>query len=1103
MKKTAISLLLALALGISAPAGDTPVFSAAEDPAVSVEKDQKELLNQEPREEKAEAYIDPEKQEEAEAPSAEQNEEELTKAPEGEVLNQEETSVFLPEEDSIETQGDIIWEQQSQNVLQDSESQNREEAETDGKETEEYQPGIFTEENAELLTAEDSETEKILEEIEEGRMIAFTSASLEEAEAEEARSLETEEAMLLSLNQNRYRIYSPGEVAHCDEVWTASGKFHPRVRYIEYLDSDGKLTRSPLYCMKASSQGIDPGSGGLELKEEAVRFLNNSTLNKILYFGYGGPGDICGSYDPSCEHVDWSAWRNRYVFTHQALSKVYCNDVNGATEQQITHVGLYRFIQKIKSMTIPDRGAVKLRARNAQGNLITGNPMNLSMIYYRWKPSKGFEWLESPFQYGFQITPLCTVKDAAGAGNGITVTRGSNDNWQLVYWKSEAEANAKPGAPSTLSKGKTVTLSDGACFKIVFPRKTKGSHRFSWKMSFRPVKFLIVDGTVQAGEEFQDFGAWVYQGNRGVLNLNLSFQPAGSILIRKTNSQTGKPVAGAEYEVYAGEDIYSGGQLMHGKDRFVTKGITDEKGEILKADNLIPGKYYVKEKTAAPGYLLSQEVTALTVQPEKQTVVSVKDDPDIKGTVVVQKVIKDTVIDLADAEFTLYTWNRNTGKYESGVLLTYQSEQKRYISDTLVYTDRNQGKFKVTETRNPTGYTGNWSQEFQLTEPGTNRRFLYRVENSPVGERRIEIRKMDSQNGNYLEGAEFQLYPWSQSLGQYCLEGEPLSYDSSTMTYRSGILNITEENQGKFRVEETRNPEGYQGTWSRQVNLLEQNVSLQYTVKNNPIPKKEGVIRIKKRDAVTGAMVEGAGFSVYAWEQETKGYQKTETAVFSYDRQEQAYLSPKLEITKENQGRFLVRETKIPEGYQGSYQKEVTLTENGEVLELDAENQPIRLPEGEITITKKIKESEIIWAHGAPSFSFVITGKDLRGNVRTYEDSVVFMPGSYQKDAEGNAVMRVTIKHIPLGTYRIYEKQVLRYYLEWAQADTANVKIIKGKEAGYGKTPEETSYGTAELTLRHKTAALTFMNRKERYDGYSHNSFVENVIPFTASGEKE
>ena len=63
--------------------------------------------------------------------------------------------------------------------------------------------------------------------------------------------------------------------------------------------------------------------------------------------------------------------------------------------------------------------------------------------------------------------------------------------------------------------------------------------------------------------------------------LNLSFQPSGSILLQKTSSLTGQPVAGAVYSLYAGQDLYSGGIRIYAKDEKVAEGTTNEKGEIL------------------------------------------------------------------------------------------------------------------------------------------------------------------------------------------------------------------------------------------------------------------------------------------------------------------------------------------------------------------------------------------------------------------------------------------------------------------------------------------------------------------------------------------
>ena len=116
-------------------------------------------------------------------------------------------------------------------------------------------------------------------------------------------------------------------------------------------------------------------------------------------------------------------------------------------------MGLLRFIDKLKSLTIPSRSAVKLKSVNTSGNTVTANPLNIGMTLYRIKPSSGFGWLESTFKNGFQISPLCTVIDTGKAGNGLTISRGTNDAWQLAYWTSESAAKEKPDS-LIVGKGK-------------------------------------------------------------------------------------------------------------------------------------------------------------------------------------------------------------------------------------------------------------------------------------------------------------------------------------------------------------------------------------------------------------------------------------------------------------------------------------------------------------------------------------------------------------------------------------------------------------------------------------------------------------------------
>lgn len=155
------------------------------------------------------------------------------------------------------------------------------------------------------------------------------------------------------------------------------------------------------------------------------------------------------------------------------------------------------------------------------------------------------------------------------------------------------------------------------------------------------------------------------------------------------------------------------------------------------------------------------------------------------------------------------------------------------------------------------------------------------------------------------------------------------------------------------------------------------------------------------------------------------------------------------------------------------------------------------LPKGEIVVTKRIRESDITWAHGNPTFLFTIKGKDTQGHIHKYQNYITFSKGNYRVDSEGYAYLDIAFSQLPLGTYEIYEQNVLRYYLVDAIPATENVAIHRGSEPVYGKNFKEITYGTADLTSDSFQAGIVFRNEKQRYDGYSHNGVITNIVPFS------
>ncbi len=157
----------------------------------------------------------------------------------------------------------------------------------------------------------------------------------------------------------------------------------------------------------------------------------------------------------------------------------------------------------------------------------------------------------------------------------------------------------------------------------------------------------------------------------------------------------------------------------------------------------------------------------------------------------------------------------------------------------------------------------------------------------------------------------------------------------------------------------------------------------------------------------------------------------------------------------------------------------------------------IRIPLsfGSVTITKRISEADIVWAHGNPTFLFRAEGKDEKGNSHRYEEFLCFKKGGYALTGDGFAEVSVTITHVPCGTYRVTELPVMDYYLTGAEAATKNMRITSAGEPGKGKDPALVAYGTGTLSREEPDAGIIFYDAKGNYSGYRHTDVVCNTLP--------
>ncbi len=264
-------------------------------------------------------------------------------------------------------------------------------------------------------------------------------------------------------------------------------------------------------------------------------------------------------------------------------------------------------------------------------------------------------------------------------------------------------------------------------------------------------------------------------------------------------------------------------------------------------------------------------------------------------------------------------------------------------------------------------------------------------------------------------------------------------------------------------------------------------------------------LSVAKKDSDTGALLEGAEFTIYSYDKAAGKYETTGKKLV-YDTQKKRYESEGLILTEKNDkdGKgnhaFLLRETKVPEGYEDEgFEREIILTGSMTILEVTVENKPDTPPLGKIIITKRILESDIIWAHGNPVFLFAAEGTDIKGDPHRYEEFLQYTNGGYTLDGHGYAVLSLTIENVPIGTYDIYELPVIDYYLVQASAGTSNVTIHTTGPAARGRDPKDTAYGTGVLSKNALTCAITFTDKKGDDHGYRHTDVIRNNMPVTMS----
>ena len=251
------------------------------------------------------------------------------------------------------------------------------------------------------------------------------------------------------------------------------------------------INGSLAYCLESSKETPPEGQYANSVID------TNEALLKVLYYGYGGPGDVFKD-----DHVTNDT--NKYLYTHIMASYAYSGDIYGGKSWDdllANGIGLKWRYEQIQSMPVPT------------------NEFNFS------KSS-----LNAYYENGQQRTEEIKLN----ANNDVVVNIPLQDGVELH--------NLTKG---TVNTG-TVSVNGGETFYLSTTLEKREDYSSGNLNGKNLVKYAPL--VIRSGGNYQDEGTLTTVQDPVTINLNIKWMDVGDFELRKTND-TGKLIDGSEFSL--------------------------------------------------------------------------------------------------------------------------------------------------------------------------------------------------------------------------------------------------------------------------------------------------------------------------------------------------------------------------------------------------------------------------------------------------------------------------------------------------------------------------------------------------------------------------
>lgn len=445
---------------------------------------------------------------------------------------------------------------------------------------------------------------------------------------------------------------------------------------------------------------------------------------------------------------------------------------------------------------------------------------------------------------------------------------------------------------------------------------------------------------------------------------------AGTLVIDKRDSLTGKPLQGVTFKVTTSTGAFvpaENGQISSNGLYF-----TDKDGKITIHG--VVGTLVVTETATIPGYTIDEASRTQTVVVDPNDTQTLHFTNTPSTTLVIEKYIEGTTTPLKGVTFLVTDSSGAVVGRSNGEFITDENGR-------VVIHDLTPGTtVTAQEVKTVDGFVLDGTPKSILIKAGEVQ--TLRFYNVRAGG--LTVIKKDEKTGERIPGVQFEIQK---------MDGEIVG---TFTTDENGVIHLPKAENGWYTVTELKAAEGYRlDDTPHRVEVRDgQTATLEIT--NKAI---SGIL-IHKVNAVTGEGIPGVSFILY---------DSGNTPIAQETSDDRGYV--RFEGLED--GRYYLRELEN-EGYIPDTQKKTVYVKSGETTEIEWKNTPVT---GQIQVTKVSADYNAMngWPAGTPIPNTVFEIYNARTNR---------LVDTIKTDKNGLAVS----KPLPLARYKIVESKAAEFY---------------------------------------------------------------------------